>query len=165
MKSSTKITSIWYFLYEKDVPVIREPIQEWLLKNGVVQMIVGSDKYEIIKSIKEECLPKLKELKFSEQSKDLSDSSFRRDHGITFFGVTNQSTSKGEAIKKFGRIFNVKKKDRISIGDDFNDFSMFNECDINVAMGNALPELKKRASFITDTNENDGVAKFLETIN
>jgi len=153
-----------YNVYEKQVPVIREHIQEWLANNNVVQMIVGSTDYETIKDIKEICLPKLKNLKISEQSKDLTEPSLRRDNSITYFGVTNKTAGKGDAIKKFGELFNIEKKNRISIGDDFNDFSMFDECGYNVAVENALPELKKKANYITDSNDNDGVAKYLERI-
>ena len=32
------------------------------------------------------------------------------------------------------------------------------------AMGNAIPEVKAAAEFIADTNDNDGVAKFLNAL-
>ena len=32
---------------------------------------------------------------------------------------------------------------------------------LGVAMGNAIPEVKRVADYITDTNENDGVAKVI----
>jgi hydroxymethylpyrimidine pyrophosphatase-like HAD family hydrolase len=47
-------------------------------------------------------------------------------------------------------------------GDFINDYSMFKVCDITVAMGNSFEELIKLADYITSTNDNDGVAKFLE---
>lgn len=46
-------------------------------------------------------------------------------------------------------------------GDNFNDLSMFKEADTKIAVGNAKSELKEKADIITDTNENDGVAKWL----
>ena len=39
---------------------------------------------------------------------------------------------------------------------------MFNECGVTVAMGNALPILKEIADYITNDNNHDGVADFLE---
>lgn len=46
-------------------------------------------------------------------------------------------------------------------GDNFNDLSMFREADTKIAVGNAKSELKEKADIITDTNDNDGVAKWL----
>ena len=46
-------------------------------------------------------------------------------------------------------------------GDDYNDIGMFKFCKNAVAMGNAISELKTIAKFVTETNDNDGVAKFL----
>ena len=43
-----------------------------------------------------------------------------------------------------------------------NDVGMMKQAKYSVAMGNALPEVKEIANFETDTNINDGLAKFLE---
>ncbi|MBE6055267.1 MAG: Cof-type HAD-IIB family hydrolase, partial [Clostridium sartagoforme] len=40
-----------------------------------------------------------------------------------------------------------------------NDYSMFEIFEETVAMGNAIPEVKAIAKYITDTNDNLGVAK------
>ena len=44
------------------------------------------------------------------------------------------------------------------IGDSGNDLSMLNEAGLAVVMGNAEDDIKKYADFITDSNENSGVA-------
>ena len=46
-------------------------------------------------------------------------------------------------------------------GDNLNDLTMFEESDIKIAVGNAVPELKELADFVALPNENDGVAKWL----
>jgi len=50
----------------------------------------------------------------------------------------------------------------ICFGDNLNDLPMFAACDIRVAVENAKPEVKAIADHICDTNNNDGVAKWLE---
>ena len=45
------------------------------------------------------------------------------------------------------------------IGDSENDLSMINYAGIGVAMGNGLDMVKEAADFVTDTNDNSGVAK------
>lgn len=48
------------------------------------------------------------------------------------------------------------------IGDASNDVSLMNAVDVGIAMGNALDYLKKRADYITDSVDKDGVVKALE---
>ena len=43
-----------------------------------------------------------------------------------------------------------------------NDVGMMKEADLSVAMGNALKGVKQVANYVTDTNENDGIAVFLD---
>jgi hydroxymethylpyrimidine pyrophosphatase-like HAD family hydrolase len=50
----------------------------------------------------------------------------------------------------------------VAFGDDHNDLPLFRRAGCAVAMGNAVPELKTLAHAITDTNEEDGVARFLD---
>lgn len=47
----------------------------------------------------------------------------------------------------------------MAVGDNLNDKSMLERAGVAVAMENALPELKDIATFVTDSNENSGVAK------
>ena len=43
-----------------------------------------------------------------------------------------------------------------------NDIAIISKVGLGVAMGNALEEVKKQASKITLTNDQDGIAYFLE---
>lgn len=47
-------------------------------------------------------------------------------------------------------------------GDSENDLTLFNEVDVSVAMGNAIPAVKERATYVTDSVLQDGVATGLE---
>lgn len=48
------------------------------------------------------------------------------------------------------------------IGDASNDVSLMNAVDVGIAMGNAPDYLKKRADYIADSVDKDGVVKALE---
>ena len=50
----------------------------------------------------------------------------------------------------------------IAVGDAPNDTEILQTAGVAVAMGNALPEIKKIADFVTADNDNDGVAKVVE---
>ncbi|ADL52125.1 HAD family hydrolase [Clostridium cellulovorans] len=47
-------------------------------------------------------------------------------------------------------------------GDDVNDIELIKECGIGVAMGNAIEKVKDIAKYVTTTNEEDGIAVFLD---
>ncbi len=67
--------------------------------------------------------------------------------------------TKAEAIRKLKEI---RRCDRvISFGDAINDISMFEISDECYAVENAVDELKKIADKVIESNEDDGVAKWL----
>lgn len=49
----------------------------------------------------------------------------------------------------------------IFFGDDINDIELIKHCGIGVAMGNAHTSVKSASKYITESNENDGIAVFL----
>jgi Cof subfamily protein (haloacid dehalogenase superfamily) len=50
----------------------------------------------------------------------------------------------------------------MSIGDNLNDLGMIREAGFGVAMGNALPEVKAEADFVTASCDEDGAALAIE---
>jgi len=72
------------------------------------------------------------------------------------------NTDKGTAVKQIQLEQNVDSDHTFVFGDGMNDVGMMQEAKMSVAMGNAQPEVKEIANYVTDTNENDGLAMFLE---
>ena len=50
----------------------------------------------------------------------------------------------------------------MACGDSPNDGAMMSIAGLPVAVGNAKDEIKAMAAYVTDTNDNDGVAKAVE---
>lgn len=75
--------------------------------------------------------------------------------------VINKQMNKAEALKKIANEYGIPKERIIAFGDGANDMEMIDYAGIGVAMGNAIDELKTIAKYITDTNEEYGVANFL----
>ena len=71
-------------------------------------------------------------------------------------------TDKGTAVKRIQLERGIDKDHTFVFGDGMNDVGMMKEAKMSVAMGNAMSEVKKIANYETDTNINDGLAKFLE---
>ena len=59
-------------------------------------------------------------------------------------------------------ILNVDINDVVVFGDNMNDMTMFEEIPNCVAVENAVDQIKQKAKYITDTNINGGVGKFIE---
>ena len=70
--------------------------------------------------------------------------------------------NKGLAIDSLSRHFNVPYSQIMAIGDDYNDIEMLQKAGVSVAMENSVPEAKQVARYVTDTNNNDGVAKAIQ---
>ena len=73
--------------------------------------------------------------------------------------ITHVTAQKGIILAKVAERMGLKREEVLVLGDSFNDYSMFTEFSESVAMGNAIPEIKEIAKYITDTNGNLGVAK------
>jgi len=73
--------------------------------------------------------------------------------------ITHITAQKGIILAKVAEKMGFKRDEVLVLGDSFNDYSMFTEFTESVAMGNAIPEIKEIAKYITDTNDNLGVAK------
>lgn len=76
--------------------------------------------------------------------------------------IMKKGTSKGSAVKTLADKLGIKIEEVICMGDSGNDVSMLEEAGVAVVMGNAPDFIKKYGDYITDTNENDGVAKAIE---
>lgn len=68
-----------------------------------------------------------------------------------------EPTDKGRGILQMMAHLGADPKDAIVFGDGLNDISMFHKPFYSVAMGNARPELKAVADYITDDNDKGGI--------
>lgn len=50
----------------------------------------------------------------------------------------------------------------IAFGDDYADIGMLQLCGTGVAMGNAIDEVKDKADVVIGSNDEDGIAVFIE---
>ena len=75
--------------------------------------------------------------------------------------VNSKKATKLNSLKVISNYFKISKENIIAFGDDYSDIEIFKNCGISVAMGNAIQELKDIAIYITDTNDNNGIAKYI----
>lgn len=78
--------------------------------------------------------------------------------------IMNAGSSKGNAVKFLCELLNIDKEEIIAFGDNYNDISMLEYVGMGVAMGNAEEDVKKIASYITESNTESGVAKAIDDL-
>ena len=78
--------------------------------------------------------------------------------------ITHMTAQKGIILAKVAEEMGIDRSEVMVIGDSFNDYSMFVVFEESVAMENAVPEIKEIAKYITDTNDNLGVAKAINKV-
>lgn len=79
-----------------------------------------------------------------------------------YLEVLHKQASKGRAVAQLASILNLSGDEVMCIGDHENDLDMIEFAGVGVAMGNAIPEVKNIATFITTSNDEDGVAVAIE---
>ncbi|MCQ9210824.1 Cof-type HAD-IIB family hydrolase [Granulicatella seriolae] len=84
--------------------------------------------------------------------------------GPFYFEFTAKGIDKAKALDTVLRPLGYNSQDVIAFGDRHNDMTMLDYAGIGVAMGNAVPEVKAMANHTTASNDEDGIAKFLDNL-
>lgn len=79
-----------------------------------------------------------------------------------WYKFTKGGITKEKAILAVCEACHADASEIVAVGDDYADIGMLKMCGVGVAMGNAIQEVKDIADDITLSNEEDGVAAWLE---
>ena len=66
--------------------------------------------------------------------------------------------SKASGLREVCRLLGIDMSQVVAMGDSLNDMTMIREAGLGVAMGNAQDAVKAEADYVTDSNEDHGVA-------
>lgn len=80
----------------------------------------------------------------------------------TYLEVLTAGISKGTGLSFILDYLHLKKEQAIAFGDEENDLPMFEAAAFSAAPANAKESVRKEALFQIPSNEEDGVAAFLE---
>ena len=72
--------------------------------------------------------------------------------------ISAAGVTKGSGLRALAGALDLPAEALMACGDGGNDIPMITAAGLGVAMGNAFPEVKAAADFITRTNNEDGVA-------
>lgn len=96
--------------------------------------------------------------------KEFGKFNFIRWHENSVDVIPNDS-SKAVTMLEFAKKFNVKQENIYAIGDGLNDNEMIQTAGVGIAMGNAQPEVKKSADFVTKSNDDHGIWHAFKELN
>lgn len=69
--------------------------------------------------------------------------------------------TKGKSLREISDYYGINIKNTVSFGDEMNDLDFIKNAGIGVAMGNSIDKVKAIADYITLTNDENGVADYI----
>ena len=148
---------------EKPLETSYDVLERVAREEQVVQCVVNDTDFEKMKIFREYVKNEYNGLDIANESKRFKNPDLKPSKRY-YCDVASDKVSKGHAVKAVCEYFGFTADEIITIGDGENDVSMFKQTPNSVAMGNALPMIKEKASFVTTSNDEDGVAKVLERL-
>ena len=92
----------------------------------------------------------------------LPDCDCLRFSGSSWYKFTKKGATKETAILKVCKASNITLNDVAAFGDDVPDIGMLTICGTGVAMENAVEAVKEAADIVIGSNDEDGIAEYLE---
>ena len=86
----------------------------------------------------------------------------QRFSGENWCKITRRDATKENALRELCRVAELGLEEIVAFGDDVPDIGMLRLCGLGVAMGNAIPAVKAAADSVIGTNDEDGIAEWLE---
>ncbi len=140
---------------------VRNDNQILLTEENLTQVLEGKVKQAMIIGKEKEKIIQFKNIVQKEYKMSILDSSKKYSSEI-WFSVVSNDASKGRALLKLAEYLKISLSNIIAIGNDNNDISMFKIAKISAAVSNGTEEALKNADVIIKSNDEDGVAVFLE---
>jgi len=110
------------------------------------------------------CVETTEEEELWKWARTLDDVDVIRFSDGNWYKFTPKSATKENAILEMTRAMGFETDGIMAFGDDYADIGMLKLCGTGVAMGNAIPEVKEAADLTIGSNDQDGIAEYLESI-
>lgn len=80
-----------------------------------------------------------------------------------WYKFTKKAATKENAILEISAVCGIRTDEMAAFGDDYADIGMLTLCGKGIAMGNAIDEVKEKAGLVIGSNDEDGIAEYLES--
>lgn len=143
------------YLYRAKLPIYNQDstivdFRSFLKESEMNKLLFMSDDVEEIAALREDLMSNIENATYY--------------YNRNFVEIMPYGVNKGTSIDDISKYLDIDKDHIMAIGDDYNDIEMLKKVYYSFAMGNAPDEVKKTARFVTDTNEDDGVAKAIKRV-
>ena len=134
----------------RDIPVWKPVIYEDFpkLPDGVVlyKILASSSRRELYDGI----------------TRTLTDDVYHTVANRELVQIMSTEATKWNGVRKMLGCFGISPDDAVYFGDDTDDIEPIRNCGLGVAVSNAIPAVLEAADRIVDSNDSDGVARFIE---
>ncbi len=148
-----------WFIHDKDAPHVAR--ETWTVKfdakvvpsytdeqlRSVVKLVGVSDDHALVEQVEATAQKKLGQRASAARSQPY------------YLDITHPDANKGAVVERLSQMLSIPAKNIATIGDSANDLQMFRKSGFSIAMGNANDGVKKQASAVTHSNEQEGFAK------
>ncbi|HET8753012.1 MAG TPA: HAD family hydrolase [Salinimicrobium sp.] len=132
------------------------------------------DKYEVVDDltqVKDDVILKLTicDLSGAEESTFPKVKKFKNELQVKLSGeiwidFTHKDAHKGNALLEIQKMYGISAKESMAFGDFLNDLELFDHAKYSFAMANAHKEVKEKAAFLTESNDDLGVETVLKKL-
>lgn len=151
------------YKYNSEPAVYFEDLEEVLKENKINQLVILSSNFDRMLVLPNMFKEKFPSLKVVHSSIGLIEE--KRVKGKEYYhDLVLENTAKSTGIVELLDYLGIDEEKAIAIGNGYDDICMCDVVGTSVAVENANQILKETATYITDTSENDGVAKILEKL-
>lgn len=151
------------YKYNNEPAIYFEDIDKILNENRINQLVILSSNFDRMLVLPNLFKVKFPSLKVIHSSIGLIEEK-REKNKEYYHDLVLENTAKSTGIVELLEYLNIDSEDAIAIGNGYDDICMCDVVGTSVAVANANELLKERATYITDSAANDGVAKILEKL-
>ena len=151
------------YKYNNEPAIYFEDINEVIDNNKINQLVILSSNFDRMLVLPNMFKEKFPSLKVVHSSIRLIEE--KRVPGKEYYhDLVLENTAKSTGIVELLDYLGIDSEKAIAIGNGYDDICMCDVVGTSVAVENANQTLKEVATYITDSAENDGVAKILEKL-
>ena len=135
-----------------------EDIPEWspIVYRGFPELPTDGEIYKILVSSKHDSI-------FQAVENALTDDAYCTVAGGSLIQIMSRQATKWNGVRIMLEALHVSPEEAVYFGDDNDDIEAIRMCGVGVAVSNAIPEVLAAANVVTDSNDEDGVARFIES--
>ncbi|MCR5400607.1 MAG: HAD family hydrolase [Treponema sp.] len=170
LEESRKMLAAAYQICGENAEITLDTLDKiyWNRKNDKSTSYDFSALYDDFKDFSQPAMKICVQTSDPEKARQIADSvpgcDFLPFSDIPWYKFSSGKATKEEAINFLCSYLGISGEEIIAFGDDHNDIGMLKLCGKGVAMENAIEEVKAAADCSTLSNDEDGVAVFLEAL-